>query len=323
MTTPIMPLINATPLANIVTPATNTQTLKFEITIGDAPAEAATTAAPAQPSTASTVTMETFRELQFRQRVVSRLREAVAAKQPLESVIAAVALEEQALAGAITDPEFVALAGNQLHEEKTKVSPQFASDAAHERGVMQEILERRAEESKARVAQLSDAKFVESLFKEAQGNDNTVVPNLRDVKLGETVMDLLRRDEKGVAQVGAHIDGDAWGLIGEHSALNQLFAPEGALHKPLMKGLQDRGIDETRAHTYTLEWLGDRKAAADTTVELAQGEAKARAHAIEQQEREAAKKSVVETVVAAAPAQPVSHADRALASKSNILVNQI
>lgn len=236
-------------------------------------------------TSAMPLTMEAYRTEMFRARVAARLHEGKAAGLSPEAIIATIAAEQRALAATITDSAFVAVAGDALVKAQATVNPnpRYQSTPAQAHESMQQIMKRRAAEANQFAALLETGDYVASLAGITPEQAQAAVPALRDVKMADTLNDLLHL-ENGAPQVIAHIDAAAKGAMLEHDALALVFAADGALHDAMMTDIAAHLPNANRddVHRVAAQWLGDREAAAKLTSELSSNEGAAYIEAVRQ-----------------------------------------
>lgn len=230
-------------------------------------------------------TMEAYRTALSRARAVARLSEAKSAGQNTDATITTLIDEQRALAATLTDPEVIKIAGDALLKAQAELYAdsryQTRPVPAHE--TMAQIMKRRAAEAEQFAKQLSSPDYVAELIKLSPDAAKQAVPTLRDVKLPETINELLHL-ENGAPQVIAHIDAQAKGTMLEHDALARVYAADGPLHDAMMKGLAKHLPNASReaVHQVAATWLSDREAAAKIAVELCSNEGEAYLEAIRQ-----------------------------------------
>lgn len=251
--------------------------------------------------------MEQFREQQFRDAVVARLRSAHAAGLPPEQVAKQIAEEQQALATSVADPAVIQAAADAflLAKQPLMTDPRFATSAEQAHDTMGQILLRRAKEAQANAALLTSPEFCAEMLAASQDVNapRFATATLEQVKYKELVKDLC--GPEATPQVLAHLDAARDGTALTHGALAQAFKPDGALLQPLVDALAKQlpEADPVRLQATAALWLNDREAAAATTVALITNEG-------------AAYKDAVAASKAAHASGPATHAGRALASKA-------
>lgn len=224
---------------------------------------------PAQP--APLPSMEQWRDLTFRDRVLARLRRATELGGGAEQVAREMAQEQQALAQALTRPEVIEAGAEAYRAAREPLSSEgrIALSAEDARATMEQILHRRAAECRNYVAQLGEETFWTDLIgKVADPQFRYVSASIRDVKMKETVEELLSVDSSGAPQVLAHMDAYRDGTLLTHQALGKAYATDGNMAKALDTALTEALPDTDRRTALLHEWLGDRAQAANTTVEL-------------------------------------------------------
>jgi hypothetical protein len=230
------------------------------------------TADNASTKTAPALTMEAYRDAAFRHAVIAQMHAGKAEGKTPEQVAQTIHNEQRAIAAAIVTPAFIDAASQALQQAQTKFAPnaRYQTLPAQATEVMRQIMRRRAAEAMSFAQKMTDKAFYTSLAAQPQ-TDAAVTPSLYDVKMKDVLGDLLHLDEKGAPQVIAHIDAIAKGTMLEHDELAAAFDPNGALHKPLMQALANQlpSTSEARIHALTLEWLGQRHAAAQLSADLA------------------------------------------------------
>lgn len=270
-------------------------------------AEAAPTAIPA---------MEEFREQQFRDRAVARLKAGLATGLTAEQILGFLVEEQKALAVATADPAMLEAASGALFAAKQQAitDPSFATSKEQAEKTMAQIFSNRAADARAFAAKLEDPGFTAPLLEAARAANDAApaaTATLEQVKHRELVEELSHVGADGKAQVLAHIDAFRDGTLITHRALADVFAPKGPLHEPLTNALKAQlpGADQARIHAIAMEWLTDREAAATTTVALIGNDGAAY--------REAAARSERDRPAAVPPAKPVlgPFTEQALASK--------
>ncbi len=223
-------------------------------------------------STSATLTMDAYRNAAFRKTVIAQLHQGKAEGKTPEQVAREIASEQRAIAEAIFTPEFIDAASAVLLEAQKHVAPntRYQTLPAQAKEAMQQIMRRRAAEATAFAQMVMQPDYHQPLAQQTP-TDAPVVPSLRDVKMRDVLDDLLHLDAAGAPQVIAHIDATAKGMMLEHDELAILFDPNGALHKPMMKALAKQlpAASEAHIHAMTLDWLGERHAAAKLTSDLA------------------------------------------------------
>jgi DNA-directed RNA polymerase subunit F len=231
------------------------------------------------------MTMEAYRTALSRTRAVARLSEAKSAGQNTDAIITSLINEQRALAATLTDPAVVKIAGDALLKAQGELN---ADSRYHTRPVpahetMAQIMKRRAAEAEQFAKQLSTPDYVAALSKLSPDDAKRAVPTLREVKLPETINELLHL-ENGAPQVIAHIDAQAKGTMLEHDALARVYAADGPLHDAMMKGLAQHlpGASREAVHQVAATWLGDREAAAKIAVELCSNDGEAYLEAVRQ-----------------------------------------
>lgn len=230
-------------------------------------------------------TMEAYRTALSRARAVARLGEAKSAGQGTDTVITTLMDEQRALAATLTDPAVINIAGDALLKAQAELyaDSRYQTRPAPAHETMAQIMKRRAAEAEQFAKQLSSPDYVAELVKLSPDAAKHAVPALRDVKLPETINELLHL-ENGAPQVIAHIDAQAKGTMLEHDALARVYAADGPLHDALMKGLAKHLPNATReaVHQVAATWLHDREAAAKIAVELCSNEGEAYLEAVRQ-----------------------------------------
>jgi|GEM_PF-6645313 len=269
---------------------------------------------PASVSAPAVPDMETFRDQQFRDQVVMRLRAALAAGQPIETVTRDIAMEQIALAHAVTDPALLATAADLLFiAKKAAISdPGFVTTADEARDTMEQIFHRRAVEARGYAMLLTRPAFCSDMLAAAQAANDCrfTTATLQEVKFKETLDELLHRDANGEPQVLAHLDAFRDGMYITHHALAQLFQINGVLRGPLKDALAKHlpGVTPEHLQALTTSWLFDREAAASLTTQLLGNDGAAYTQAV------AESKAFHQKKLGIAPS--TTHVARALASKS-------
>jgi hypothetical protein len=234
---------------------------------------------------AASPTMEAYREALFRAGIVARLHEGAQRGEGQTAVVARMVAEQQALAATITQPEFITLAAEALLKAQASINPnpRYHNTPAQAAEAMHQIMHRRAAEAKHFAQQLTQPEYLATLKGLTPAQARTAVPDLARVKMREVLSDLLHL-ENGKPQVIAHIDAAAKGAMLEHDALAMVFAPDGALHAALLKGLSQRLPEASPAMVEGIasEWLRARVQAAKVTSELSSNDGEAYREAVRQ-----------------------------------------
>lgn len=238
-----------------------------------------------KPSPEAPLTMDAYRTAMFRARVVARIHEGKAVGLSSESVLATMAAEQRALAAAITDLELVNVASKALLTAQASINanPRYQSTPEQAHETMRQIMQRRAVEAEQFAAQLAQPDYAASLMHLSPKQAQAAVPSLRDVKMRDTLNDLLHI-ENAAPQVIAHIDATAKGTMLEHDALATVFDAHGAVHDALMKTLaaQLPEYDTKAIHAIASIWLADREAAAKLSADLSSNTGAAYIEAVRQ-----------------------------------------
>lgn len=220
------------------------------------------------------LTMDAYRDAYFRKAVMQRIAAGKLAGKTAAQVVAEISAEQRALATAITTPAFVDVASKALMDAQMKLSPdaryQSTSDDTHE--AMYQILHRRAPEALGYAQHVLQPSFYEPLVNATPAQlAAPVTPTIDAVKMKDTLDDLLHVGADGAPQVIAHIDATAKGMMIEHDALAIAFTADGVLHTPLMEALAKElpHAPREQIHALTLDWLGQRYAAAKLSADLA------------------------------------------------------
>lgn len=261
--------------------------------------------------------METYRDQQFRDQVVARLRVAEATGQTVQQVAFDMAIEQSALARATKDTALLETAADLLFiAKKTAISdPSIVPTREEARDTMEQIFHRRAEEAQAHATQMTKPAFWNEMLLTAETANSApfTKATLQQVKLKETYDELLHKDEQGEPQVLAHLDAFRDGMYITHKALAQLFQPNGGLIGPLTDALTKQlpPTHTDRAPSLAASWLIDREAAATVTTGLLANDGDAYKMAVAESRVYHQKK------LGLAPIPPApTHAARAQASKS-------
>lgn len=224
------------------------------------------------PGTNPIPSMQDYRKAQWLAMACAFLHEGLHNGRTASQSAELLAREQRALAAAITEVSFIALAAATLLKAQAAQapSPDYIDAPEQARESIAQILRRRAAEANEFAAWIETPEHIQELAKLSVADAQARVPDFTQVKTQDVLHDLLHLDG-GKPQVIAHIDAAAKGTMLEHRALMQLFEPHGELHHPLMDALA-RHLPQTpkeRLHTLALEWLTARHKAAKITVELA------------------------------------------------------
>jgi hypothetical protein len=218
--------------------------------------------------------MEELRIQQFKDRVVAALREGKAKGVPPELVARQLVENQMALAAAVVSPEVVTKASELYLAAKGGAiqAAQFAPTPDDAQTTMGQILLRRASDARQYAGMLGNETFCAEVLAAAENPNSPpfAKATLEDVKFVESVDELLHKNADGKSQVLAHVDAFRDGTVITHHALAQTFHPHGELHKVLSAALAQSLPGEEnkpRVHAMTMEWLGDRFAAAQVTVQ--------------------------------------------------------
>ncbi|MFM9890987.1 MAG: hypothetical protein ACKVOE_10210 [Rickettsiales bacterium] len=238
---------------------------------------------PAETLAAEALTMGMYRNAAFSRSVALRLHQGNADGKTAEQVVNDIAHEQQAIASAIVSPEFIDAACVALlaAQQQVEANPRYQTKPAQANEAMSQIMHRRAAEATEFAQRVVEPSYYQPLLRQPPA-DKAITPSLHDVKMKEVLDDLLHLDAAGAPQVIAHIDATAKGMMLEHDALAKAFAPNGSLHKPLMKALATKlpSAPESHIHALTLEWLGQREAAAKLSSDLAASDGEAYIEAV-------------------------------------------
>lgn len=181
-------------------------------------------------------TMPDYRREGFARSVAARVRNAPSA----EPVFAAIHAEQQALIGALSNPQFgltmAAALVNELKDQQPNAAYHVTQEAAQ--AMVAPILENRIRDAQGFVALLADPAFRQQVSTLAAQPATPAQPyQLPDVKREEILRRLVQPNDPAGAEPPIHVAASAMGQRIYHQALADLFRPSGVLRPSLVHAL--------------------------------------------------------------------------------------